>query len=75
MHPENDITALTTLVQRMADAPGNPQGFDTSAWLSDWLVRAVLALGGRQPLDVLKEPGGLELVRNLLLQVPAGRYS
>jgi len=56
----------TTLVQRMADESGNPQGFDTSAWLSDWLVRAVLAVGGRQPLDVLKEPGSLKLVRNLL---------
>lgn len=75
MHPENDITALTTLVQHMVDEPGNQQGFDTSAWPSDWLVRAVRVFGGRWPLDVLKEPGGLDPVRILLLQAPAGRCS
>lgn len=34
MHPENDITALTALIQRTVHEPGNLQGFDMSAWLT-----------------------------------------
>lgn len=75
MPRENDIMALTLLVQRMVDKFGNPQGFDTSAWLSDWLVKAFLAFDCRQSLESLKAPGGLGPVRILLLQAPAGRCS
>lgn len=75
MAQENDITALTTLVQRMVDESGNPQDFDTRAWLGDWLLRAVPAFGGRRPLDVLKESGGLDLVRSLLLQAQTSAYA
>lgn len=70
-----DITSLTTLVQRMVDESGNPQGFDAQVWLDHWLVSPIPALGQRLPLDVLKEPGGLELLHGLLLQVQSGTFS
>eukprot|EP01034_Spumella_vulgaris_P007345 gene7345-9357_t len=57
------------LVQRMVDECGDPTGFDAKDWLHHWLVGAVPALGDRRPLDVLKEPGGLEVVRSLLMRI------
>jgi uncharacterized protein (DUF2384 family) len=38
-------------------------------------VGVVPALGDRRPLDVLKEPGGLEVVRSLLMRVKSGAFS
>ncbi|WP_431153092.1 hypothetical protein [Acidovorax facilis] len=35
----------------------------------------VPALGDRRPLDVLNEPGGLEVLRSLLLQAQYGAFS
>ncbi|WP_312759687.1 antitoxin Xre/MbcA/ParS toxin-binding domain-containing protein [Pulveribacter sp.] len=72
---DDDITSLTTLVQRMVDESGNPQDFDVRAWLDHWLVSIIPALGHRRPLDVLKEPGGLDLLRGLLLQAQSGTFS
>ncbi|EHL23194.1 hypothetical protein KYG_08925 [Acidovorax sp. NO-1] len=75
MTSNEDITSLTALVQRMVDESGNPQGFDARAWLDHWLVSAVPALGGRRPLDVLKEPAGLDLLRGVLLNAQSGTFS
>lgn len=44
-----DITSLTTLVQRMVDESGNPLGFDVQVWLDHWLVSPIPALGQRLP--------------------------
>ena len=75
MTSNEDITSLTALVQRMVDESGNPQGFDARAWLDHWLVSAVPALGGRRPLDVLKEPAVLDLLRGVLLNAQSGTFS
>ena len=69
---EDDITSLTALVQRMVNEAGEPTGFDARSWLDHWLIGTVPALGDRRPIDVLKEPGGLEVLRTLLLRA---RYS
>lgn len=70
-----DVTSLPTLGQRMVDESGNPLGFDARAWLDRWLENPMPALGRRRPLGVLKEPGGLDLLRGLLLQVQSGTFS
>ena len=75
MSIEDDITALTTLVQRMVDESGDSVGFDAQAWLNHWLMGEVPALGDRRPLDVLKESGGLDIVRSVLLRGQYGAYS
>ena len=72
---EDHIAILTMLVRRMVDESGDPTGFDAQAWLDHWLMRVIPALGDRKPLDVLKEPGGLEVVRSLLMRVQSGAFS
>lgn len=73
--PEDDIAALTALVQRMVEESGAPVGFDSRAWLDQWLLELAPAIGNRRPLDVLSEPGGLDLVRSNLLRPQSGAFS
>ena len=76
MTSNQDITSLTALVQRMVDESGNPQGFDTRACLEHRLVSFIPPEHGqRRPLGVLKAPGGLDLLRGLLLQVQSSTFS
>ena len=65
---EDDIATLSELVQRMVDESGTPVGFDALSWLDQWLLELAPAFGRRRPLDVLSEPGGLDLVRSHLLR-------
>lgn len=69
---DQDIAVLATLVQRMAEESGRLKDFDSRAWLDQWLVQFVPALGNRRPLDVLDEPDGLESVRSVLLRMQSG---
>lgn len=71
----DDIIILTALVERMVGESGEPAGFDARTWLDHWLREAVPALGDRTPLDVLKEPGSLEVVCCLLLRSQSGAFS
>lgn len=72
---EDDIATLTVLVQGMLAESGEQAGFDARAWLDHWLSGVVPALGNRRPIDVLKEPDGLEVVRSLLSRAQSGAYS
>lgn len=72
---QEDIVSLSALVQRMVEESGDPIGFDSQAWLQDWLVSPVPALGNRRPLDFLNEPGGVEVVRSILLRAQDCGYS
>jgi len=72
---EEDISALTELVQGMLAESGEQTGFDAKAWLDRWLTGVVPALGNRRPIDVLNEPDGLEVVKSLLLRAQSGAYS
>lgn len=70
-----NINFLTSLVKRSVDGPGNPQGFDARAWLDQWFVTPIPVLGHRHLLDVQEPPGGLDLLRGLLLQPQSGTFS
>jgi len=72
---EDDIATLSVLVQSMLAESGEQTGFDAKAWLDRWLTGVVPALGNRRPIDVLKEPDGLEVVRSLLSRAQSGAYS
>ena len=72
---EDDIATLSALVQRMVDESGTPVGFDARAWLDQWLLELAPAIGHRRPLDVLSEPGGLDLVHSYLLRAQSGAFS
>ena len=72
---QDDVAELNMVVQRIVIESVDPKGFDARSWLDNWLAETVPALGDRRPLDVLKEPGGLDVVRDLLLRVQSGAYS
>ena len=72
---EDDIATLSELVQRMVDESGTPVGFDALSWLDQWLLELAPAIGHRRPLDVLSEPGGLDLVHSYLLRAQSGAFS
>lgn len=72
---EDDIANLAVLVQGMLAESGEQAGFDARAWLDRWLTGVAPALGNRRPIDVLKEPDGLEVVRSLLSRAQSGAYS
>ncbi|MGN8004576.1 hypothetical protein ACTJKQ_15435 [Acidovorax sp. 22279] len=72
---EEDISALTELVQGMVDESGDQTGFDAKVWLYSGLTGVVPALGHRRPIDVLNESDGLEVVKSLLLRAQSGASS
>ena len=41
-------------------------------WLLEWLPSPAAALGGRRPLDMAQEPGGVDLVENALGRIAHG---
>lgn len=72
---QEELAELELTVARIVQESGRPDGFDAQRWLQQWVSEPVAALGGRRPLDVLAEPGGLELVRTTLLRMQSGAYS
>lgn len=66
---------LLQVVERITRESGSPQGFDADAWLTGWMREPNPALGNEAPLNVVSRPGGLDLVRNLLLRMQSGAYS
>jgi len=49
-------------------------GFD-EAWLRTWMRKPAFALGGRPPMDVLNEPGGLEVLQDIIGRIAYGVYT
>jgi len=74
MDSENDFAALCAVVQRMVDESGTSTRFDARAWLERWMTEEVPALGSKRPIDVLKEPGGLERIQTILKGMQSGAY-
>jgi hypothetical protein len=50
------------------------QGLD-EAWLRTWLRVPAFGLGGRAPMDMLEEPGGLDGLKDLITRIAHGVYS
>ena len=55
----------------MAESGGS-DGFDATAWLTDWLQAPVPAFGGRSPQDYMTTPEGRQLVSNTIAQMQSG---
>ena len=69
------VGRLLGQVQTMVRESGNPEGFDTSAWLSAWMSAPVPALGGARPLDLMDTMTGQALVSQILAQMQSGAYA
>lgn len=62
-------------LDRVVRESGDGSGFDSSAWLRDWVIRPCPALGFRCPVDLLGTPGEREMVLELLRRMQSGAYS
>jgi putative toxin-antitoxin system antitoxin component (TIGR02293 family) len=69
------VAALIGKVQTMVEESGNPDGFDSSRWVADWLTKPVPALGGAAPASYLDTFEGQRLVAELLALSQSGAYA
>jgi putative toxin-antitoxin system antitoxin component (TIGR02293 family) len=69
------VAKLVGQLQAMLEDSGDPQGFDSEAWISRWLLEPLPALGGTRPLDLLDTMEGQTLVSKALAQVQGGAYA
>lgn len=74
MQSDDRVASLYAVVQRIVEESGNSTGFDVQGWLDRWMTEEVPALGSRRPADLLKEPGGFERVRTVLMGMQSGAY-
>jgi uncharacterized protein (DUF2384 family) len=54
---------------------GNPEGFDASEWISNWLSEPLPALGGEKPINFLDTMEGQDLVSDALARIQSGAYA
>ena len=69
------VQELAALVQRMVEESGDPVGFDAHAWTMRWLHRPLPALGHVCPVDYMKTPDDLAVLRTLILSMQSGAYN
>lgn len=69
------VAKLVGQVQSMVSESGQPEGFSAAAWLSNWLLEPLPALGGQRPVDMMDTMEGQSLVANLLAQMQSGAYA
>ncbi len=69
------IASLVGQVQAMIEESGDPQGFDATRWLSQWLREPLPALGGETPLSLLDTMEGQSLVADTLAKMQSGAFA
>jgi putative toxin-antitoxin system antitoxin component (TIGR02293 family) len=69
------IVQLVAQAQKIVDESGNPDEFNASTWVSEWLSRPHAALGGKSPGDYMDTAEGRTLVGDLLLRQQSAAYS
>jgi putative toxin-antitoxin system antitoxin component (TIGR02293 family) len=68
------MARLMGQLEVMVEESGNPNGFDTGAWMSRWLKEPLPALGGTRPIDLLDTMEGQSLVSTALAQIQSAAY-
>lgn len=69
------VAKLVGQLQSMVEESGSAEGFDATAWLSQWLREPVPSLGGARPVDLLDTMEGQALVARTLAQMQSGSYA
>jgi putative toxin-antitoxin system antitoxin component (TIGR02293 family) len=69
------IARLVGQLEAMLEESGDQQGFDATAWLSQWLRAPLPAFGGLKPIDLLDTMEGQAMVSQALAQVQSGAYA
>ncbi|WP_266160468.1 antitoxin Xre/MbcA/ParS toxin-binding domain-containing protein [Dyella silvatica] len=66
---------LVGQVQLMVEQSGDPDGFNASEWVGQWIEQPLPALGGKAPADYMDTAAGQELISQLLRQAQSGAYA
>jgi putative toxin-antitoxin system antitoxin component (TIGR02293 family) len=69
------IAKLVGQLEAIIEESGDPEGFDTTAWMSRWLKEPLPAIGGRRPVDFMDTMEGQALVSRELAQIQTGAYA
>ncbi|MES3021819.1 MAG: antitoxin Xre-like helix-turn-helix domain-containing protein [Pseudomonadota bacterium] len=69
------IETLIGMVQAMVEQSGDPAGFDSARWVSDWLFKPLPALAGATPASYMDTFEGQKLVAELLSMSQSGAYA
>lgn len=69
------LAKLVGQLEAMIEESGEAKGFDSTAWLSQWLREPLPALGGARPMELLDTMEGQALVAQTLAQVQSGTYA
>lgn len=65
---------LEQVVVRMVRESGDPDGFDSTAWLDNWMASPIPALDGNTPQSMIGTPEGFAQVKTILLCMQSGAY-
>lgn len=66
---------LISIVQRVVDESGNPEGFDPVAWTDNWMTLPIPALGGKTPNDYVASGHACSDVVDIVLRMQSGAFS
>ncbi len=69
------LAKLIGQVAAMVAGSGGAAGFNPAAWLSDWLISPLPALGRYRPLELMDTIEGQRLISNTLKQIEVGTYA
>jgi putative toxin-antitoxin system antitoxin component (TIGR02293 family) len=69
------IAKLVGQLEALIEESGESEGFDSTAWMSQWLHDPLPALGGARPIDLLDTMEGQALVSTALAQIQSGAYA
>jgi putative toxin-antitoxin system antitoxin component (TIGR02293 family) len=66
---------LVGQLEAMILESGNPEDFDSGAWMARWLTEPLPAFGGARPADLIDTMEGQGLVSSALAKLQSGAYS
>ncbi len=69
------VARLIGQLQAIVEESGDPDGFNTAAWISRWLSEPLPALGGARPIELLDTMEGQNLVSRTLAKIQNGAYA
>lgn len=66
---------LVGQIEAIVAESGEPEGFDSSEWMSRWLQDPLPSLGGKKPIDFLDTMEGQSIISSMLARMQSGAYA
>lgn len=67
--------ARTSEYERLLHTVKQYASEDPETWLAEWLISPALGLGGKVPIDVVTEPGGIDQLIDVLGRIATCTYT